>query len=246
MPKQGEIDYLKNIGKEGVNHASNKPYSDENCGKYFMDLGVVFQLLPPPPAKLLDLGCGTGWTSCIFAKRGYEVTGQDIAADMIDCANSNKERERIANIKFIVSDYEDMRFDSEFDCAVFYDSLHHAVNEETALKMVYKALKPGGICVAVEPGKNHDKNSISQNAVNKYGVTEKAMHPGKVVKLSKKIGFSGYKIFPRIIHIGKAIYDRPDRPALKLIFKLGILRSLAAIYIILFRKKSHGITLLVK
>ena len=40
--------------------------------------------LPDPPARILDMGCGGGWTSIFFAKRGYEVVGQDISQDMID------------------------------------------------------------------------------------------------------------------------------------------------------------------
>lgn len=246
MPKQGEISYLKNIGKEGIDHASNKPFSDANCGKYLMDLGAIFQLLPPPPAKPLDLGCGTGWTSCMFAKRGYDVAAQDICPDMIDCANKNKLKEGLQSVNFIVLDYEDMNFDSEFDCAVFYDSLHHAVDEEAALRMVYKALKPGGICVAVEPGKGHEKNEISREAVKKYNVTEKEMHPGKVSKIARKIGFSSHRILPRIIYIGKAIYERPDKPILRSVFRFEILRNLAAIYIMLFGRRNHGITVLTK
>ncbi len=246
MPKWGEISYLKNIGKEGVEHASNKPFSDANCGKFLMDLGAIFQLLPPPPAKILDLGCGTGWTSCMFAKRGYDVTAQDISPDMIDCANKNKAKEALQNVNFIISDYENMKFDSEFDCAVFYDSLHHAVDEEAALRMVFKALKPGGICVTIEPGKGHDKNEISRKAVKKYNVTEKEMHPGKVSKKAREIGFSSQRILPRITHIGRAIYERPDRPILRLIFRLEIIRNLAAIYMILLERRSHGITVLIK
>ncbi len=246
MPKQGEISYLKNIGKECLDHASKKPFSDANCGRYLMDRGAIFQLLPPPPAKLLDLGCGTGWTSYIFAKRGYDITAQDISPDMIDYANKNKAKEGLQNVNFIVSGYEDINFDSEFDCAVFYDSLHHAVDEEAALRMVYKALKPGGICVAVEPGKGHDKNETSREAVKKYNVTEKEMHPGKVSKISREIGFSSQRILPRIIDIGNAFYDRPDRPILRSVFRFEILRNLTAIYIILFRRRSHGITVLLK
>lgn len=247
MSKQGEINYLKNIGKDGLIHALNKPYSDENCGKYFMDLGAVFELLPPPPARLLDLGCGTGWTSCIFAKRGYDVIGQDIAPDMIECANKNKKKEGLSNITFIVSDYEALHFNSEFDCAIFYDSLHHAENEEKALKMVYNALKPGGTCVIIEPGKGHSRSEKAQDAKKKYGVTEKAMNPSKVVKIARNIGFRSYKIFPRIIHIGNVIYKRtPDKPVLKLVLKSDILRSLIVMYLILFTKRNYGITLLVK
>ena len=40
-------------------------------------------LLPAPPCRLLDAGCGTGWTSLFFARHRWEVVGCDIAPDMI-------------------------------------------------------------------------------------------------------------------------------------------------------------------
>ncbi len=39
--------------------------------------------LRPPPARLLDFGCGTGELAAAFAARGYVVTGGDIAESML-------------------------------------------------------------------------------------------------------------------------------------------------------------------
>ena len=135
--KQGEIDYMKNIGDEGAQAAFDKPFSHFTCSKNLVDLGIIMALLPPPPARLLDLGCGTGWTSAFFARRGYRVTGQDIAPDMIQYAERNRARYEAADLDFVLSDYESLNFTEPFDCAVFYDSLHHAVDERAALQSVY-------------------------------------------------------------------------------------------------------------
>ncbi|MCS7123327.1 MAG: hypothetical protein RMJ17_02010 [Candidatus Aenigmarchaeota archaeon] len=53
--KQGEKDYLKKIGEGGEEHAFNKPFSDIHRGRYLIDIGIILSLLPPPPAKLLDM-----------------------------------------------------------------------------------------------------------------------------------------------------------------------------------------------
>lgn len=178
MPKQGEIDYIKNIPAEAVQQALGKPFSYEMCGRYLMDIGAILSLLPDwPPARILDLGVGTGWTSIFIAKRGFDVVGQDIAADMIALANENKARWGIDNVDFVVSDYEAMTFDHEFDAAVFYDSLHHAVDERLALAKVYQALKPGGKVITVEPGEGHSQSPESIEAMRRWGVTEKDMPP---------------------------------------------------------------------
>ena len=196
MPKAGEIAYLQMVGEESVQHALNKPFSDPRCGQYLIALGAMRTLLPPPPARLLDLGCGTGWTSCLLAKMGYEVVGQDIAPDMIYHANVNKQHYQTANVRFVVCDYEDMGFANEFDGAIFFDALHHAENERLALEMVFRALRPGGICITHEPGEGHAAAEVSRMVVQKFNVTEKDMPPHHIIRLATEIGFSNYCCYP--------------------------------------------------
>ncbi|MBK7002421.1 MAG: class I SAM-dependent methyltransferase [Rhodoferax sp.] len=197
MSKQGEIDYLKNIGPDGRAHAFDKPFSDVNCGQYLIDLGTVISLMPLPPAKVLDFGVGTGWTSVFFSKRGYDVVGQDIAEEMINLANSNKERYGLENLHFVTNDYENLNFPGEFDAAVFYDSLHHAVDEVKAIQSAFDALKPGGVLITVEPGKGHANSQSSQVAIANYGVTEKDMPPSLITSIGKQVGFRDYEIYRR-------------------------------------------------
>lgn len=223
MAKQGEIDYLKNIGPEGVRHAANKPFSDPNCAGYLMGIAAIRSLLPPPPARLLDLGCGTGWTSMFFAKMGYEVVGVDIAADMIRCARDLKQREGLDNIDFAVSDYEHLRYESEFDCAVFFDALHHAVDESLAVKAAFKALKPGGVCVTSEPGKGHAHQPASLRAIEEFGVTEKDMPPAKVISLGRAAGFKIFNVYPGASTTQAAMYGRATNEKLsKLVRRIAM------------------------
>jgi ubiquinone/menaquinone biosynthesis C-methylase UbiE len=197
MTKTNEIEYINNIGHEGKMHAFNKPFSDGDCGQLLADIGYIFSLLPPPPAKLLDLGIGTGWTSAFFSKRGYDVVGQDISIDMIDLAELNKKAYQCETLNFITSDFEEMTFKNQFDCAIFYQSLHHSVDEKKAIVSVYNALKPGGIFLSIEPGVGHSKTESSLIAMKKYGVTEKDMPPSRIIKAGKLAGFKKFKIFFR-------------------------------------------------
>ena len=54
------------------------------------DASTVFYLSLPaaPPARILDVGCGTGLLACEFAARGYDVTGADPAAAMLATARA--------------------------------------------------------------------------------------------------------------------------------------------------------------
>jgi SAM-dependent methyltransferase len=48
---------------------------------------TVASLLPPPPARVLDCGAGTGFLSLIAARLGYRVTAIDIAPAMLERLN---------------------------------------------------------------------------------------------------------------------------------------------------------------
>lgn len=44
---------------------------------------LLQQWQPAPPAKILDIGCGTGSLSLVLAKLGHQVTGIDLSPKMI-------------------------------------------------------------------------------------------------------------------------------------------------------------------
>ena len=244
MAKQGEIDYLKNIGAGGIAHAIRKPFSDADCGPLLAEIAAVMSLLPPPPARLLDLGCGTGWTSAFFARRGYQVVGQDISEDMIRCANMIKDKEQLDNLEYVMCDFENMNFDCEFDCAVFFDSLHHSVNEEEAIRMVYKALKPGGVCITSEPGKGHERDPKAVEAVRKYNVTEKDMPPRKIIRLGKKAGFRKFRVFPHAKFLNGRLYRYQNANSLERF--VSFIRNLVAVVLLLLGTRYDGIVLMIK
>jgi SAM-dependent methyltransferase len=246
MTKQAEIDFLNNIPDCGIEYALNKPFSDYNCANYLLEIGAIMSLLPPSPCKLLDLGCGTGWTSCFFAKRGYQVTGQDISPDMIKFAEVNREREKLNKLDFIVSDYENMNFSEKFDCAVFFDSLHHADSEIEAIQRVYEALKLGGICVISEPGVGHSKSPSSIAAMQEYGVNEKDMPPSKIIKAAKKAGFKSVKVYPHAYDFGFFYRTNSKNLLKRLVLQLPLFSYLIISLIINIRKEFNGIVVLTK
>jgi SAM-dependent methyltransferase len=209
MAKQNEVAYVSRLSEHEVWHAVNKPFSDPNCGRYLLQLGTLFVLLPAR-ARLLDLGCGTGWTSQFFARAGYDVVGVDIAPSMIQLAEESRNRAGLGNLTFVCSDYEALSFRCEFDCAVFFESLHHAEDEGLALRKAYEALKPGGICLASEPGRGH--HDASQHVIERFGVNEKDMPPEHVVALARRAGFREFRVFPHAPALANVVYERRRQP----------------------------------
>jgi SAM-dependent methyltransferase len=209
MPRAGELSYYDRIGEAGRQHAVGKPFSDEECGLYLLRAGALFSLLPPPPARVLDCGCGTGWLAYFLSRRGYDVVATDVAPDAIVLAESHPMFHEGGAPRFQVADSEALAFASEFDAVVFFDSLHHALDERAALAGAFRALRPGGVCIVLEPGRGHQRKSREIDAT--YDLTDKDMPPSLVCRVARSVGFNRCRVAPAPQHLGKALYMKRFR-----------------------------------
>lgn len=203
MGKSAEIDYVRNVAViENVdpvayqNYLQRKPFSDPDAPRYLNDIAQILSFLPPPPARILDLGAGSGWTSEMFAWRGYDVTGLDICPDMIEIAN--RKLAPALPLRFDVYDYENPLPVQDMDAVVMYDALHHAVDELLALRRAYAALRENGVFICIEPGRGHSQTEDTRAAVRKYGVTEKDMPFVHVRPLLVQVGFRTIEHYVRV------------------------------------------------
>ena len=74
------------------------------------------------PAKILDVGCGPGWSDLYLASMGYEVMGIDNEPALIELANSHARKFQIP-VKFEVADAFNLssyhnQFDLVYSCGV--------------------------------------------------------------------------------------------------------------------------------
>lgn len=99
----------------------------------------------PPPARLLDLGCGAGHQAKRLADAGYDVTGIDLSARMLDHA-----RARAPDCDFVLADARDFDLGDvpPFDVVyAFYDTLNHILEVDGLLSVfrrVRRVLRSGG------------------------------------------------------------------------------------------------------
>jgi SAM-dependent methyltransferase len=215
MAKDAERQYFAALDEDARRQTEGKPFSNESCGRMFLEMGALFSLLPQPPARLLDLGCGPGWTSRFFARRGYMVTGVDISPDLVECAERMRQAEKIPNLRFEVMDYESCPFVESFDAAVFFDALHHSEDEVLALKAVHQALVPGGVCLLSEPGLGHANSQESVEAKARFGVTEKDMDPPRIWRAAQQAGFQSQTLFAHTYRLGHYYKDGQRFPGRK-------------------------------
>lgn len=76
----------------------------------------------PAPARILDVGCGPGWSDLYLSSMGYEVTGVDNEPRLIDAALDMRSRLG-GNAEFAVGDAFGLspyhgRFDLVYSCGV--------------------------------------------------------------------------------------------------------------------------------
>jgi 2-polyprenyl-3-methyl-5-hydroxy-6-metoxy-1,4-benzoquinol methylase len=236
MAKLNEQRYFKEIGQDGIEFTLHKPFSDPiNSGGLLTDIGAVLTQLPPPPARILDLGCGSGWTSNFYAQAGYTVVGVDIAPEAVKAA---KQHFKSPNLTFVCSDYDGLKFDEEFDAAIFFDSLHHSDDELLPLQKAFQALKPGGLIVLNEPGKGHSKSPSSIEAVQKYGVSERDMPPKISRKALARSGFVDIHTYAYPALINRIAYKNRSTKAY---MNLSIIRGILLLLLATVLKRDHGL-----
>ncbi|TWP48371.1 class I SAM-dependent methyltransferase [Lentzea tibetensis] len=98
-------------------------------------------LLPAPPARVLEVGCGRGALAAALADEGYEVTGLDRNAEM---AAATRER----GVPVIQADVHDVS--GEYDVVLFTRSLHHAEDLDGILAHAATLLAPSGQIIIEE------------------------------------------------------------------------------------------------
>lgn len=110
---------------------------------------VVESLGVKPPLQALDLGSGDGTTAVPLARLGAEVTGIDIARNLVAAGNKRAADQGLKRLKFQEGDACDLQGigDQVFDLTVsFFGAMFAAKPFDVAREMV-RVTKPGGAIV---------------------------------------------------------------------------------------------------
>ena len=102
-------------------------------------------------ARLLDVGCGPGTITAGLAARvpAGHVTAIDRAADVLDSARAEAERQGLANVTFETGDVYQLAFgDGTFDVVHAHQVLQHLSDPVAALAEMRRVCRPGGLVAA--------------------------------------------------------------------------------------------------
>jgi SAM-dependent methyltransferase len=105
-----------------------------------------------PGSRMLDAGCGTGQWAIAFAKRGYVVSGVDIAPAMIERARQHSRDEGVS-VDWRVGDYTALVVnDQPYDAIHARVSLQFVESAYRTLLALGSALKANGRLFVSVPG----------------------------------------------------------------------------------------------
>jgi 2-polyprenyl-3-methyl-5-hydroxy-6-metoxy-1,4-benzoquinol methylase/glycosyltransferase involved in cell wall biosynthesis len=213
--KRAAIDYLSKLSPERNHHLRTKPFynlankpskykgdgMDEDMHRHFCDFAnMAVTLALPAGAKILDVGCGSGWLSEYFARLGYQVKGVDISPDLIEMS-----RERVAHVpygvdhqtpllcEFAVHDIELAALEEKFDLVICYDSLHHFQDERAVMRHVAAMLEVGGLLFILEGQKPADDSRTAdelRSVMREFGTLESPFSTDYLRALVSESGFA--------------------------------------------------------
>ncbi|HRW09830.1 MAG TPA: methyltransferase domain-containing protein [Caldilineaceae bacterium] len=139
QPFSSEIHYAH--GYESSHHAMFRRRSAQKQGAFFLPYlqsGMT----------LLDCGCGSGTITVGLAEAVMpgQAIGIDVATSEIDVARSSLGESKPANVIFEYGDLYRLGFaDATFDALFCHNVLEHLEEPLTALREMYRVLKPGGV-----------------------------------------------------------------------------------------------------
>lgn len=97
-------------------------------------------------SKVIEIGCGTGLFTEMFAQSGAAIIAVDLSPDLLTIARTR----HLPRVQFLEGTFEDCEVDGPFDAVIGSSVLHHLDQERTWPK-VFALLKPGGRMSFAEP-----------------------------------------------------------------------------------------------
>ena len=149
---------------------------------------AIEKMRVPDDAKVLDVGCGSGWATRLLAgkaKRG-RVVGIDISDEMIRIARDSSTD--YSNAEFQVASAEDLPFENnEFTHSFSMESLYYYNDVNRALKEIHRVLAPNAWFVTVVD--LYQENAASHQWIEKLQVPVHLLSIAQYRWLFEQAGF---------------------------------------------------------
>jgi 2-polyprenyl-3-methyl-5-hydroxy-6-metoxy-1,4-benzoquinol methylase len=113
-----------------------------------------------PGVRALEIGCGTGLFTELFAETGAHITAVDISRDLLKEAwNRGLPKDRVV---FVEKPFEECEVDGPFDAVIGSSILHH-LDLGVSLPRMLGLLRPGGRVSFAEPNMLNPQILLQKN-----------------------------------------------------------------------------------
>jgi ubiquinone/menaquinone biosynthesis C-methylase UbiE len=158
-------------------------------------LELLSRLVGPPPQRVLDVGCGTGFLAFRFAELGHNVSGIDLAPQMIDRARSKADQAG-PDVDFRVGNAATLDFpDEHFDWVVARHVIWNLPEPAQGVAEWLRVLRPGGRLALIEGKWAHNE------ALARHYVRPTWRFAARAIELSAAVASRGrgsYRRYRRI------------------------------------------------
>ena len=142
---------------------------------------LLLSVLPEPPARIADLGCGTGTLSVLLAEAGYDVDGLDFSPRMIELAEHKANG--IDGVRFTQGDAFDPTLpEAAYDVVLCRHVLWAMPDPADALTRWLRLLAPAGRLLLVE---GHWSNGAGLSAEQTVRLVEDAGRSASLTRLTE-------------------------------------------------------------
>ncbi|MBM3910684.1 MAG: class I SAM-dependent methyltransferase [Thaumarchaeota archaeon] len=104
----------------------------------------------PFKGRILEAGCGTGYTTHVIAnlRRDIKITAIDFSEGSLEFANNFSIKNNYKNIEFIYMDLKKIQLtENQFDMVICSGVLHHIENPQPIFHNLCKLVKKNGIII---------------------------------------------------------------------------------------------------
>ena len=110
---------------------------------YLAFVEAIFPVQQTQETRLLDVGCGSGWSTYGFARGGYEATGIDLNAGAF-------EPPQVGGLTLAQANAVSLPFaDASFEVVSSYQCLEHIPEPQRAIDEMIRVCKPRGVVCIV-------------------------------------------------------------------------------------------------
>ena len=195
----------------------NRPWFDQRLAPTLAAMPDVHEALSRPGARVVDVGCGFGWSTLALA-RAYpraEVHGIDVDQASVAAARAAAAEAGLAKRAFFhLADAAELAVAQPYDAAFAFECVHDLPRPAAVLEAVRRAMKPDGVVVVMDEAVAEEFHAPADDVDRlMYGYslfvclpdglstspsagTGTVMRPATLRRYARAAGYAGVEVLP--------------------------------------------------